>query len=223
MKKIFFYLLFFSTFHALETHAQRRIEIAVKPLEFALLNFELNVGIGNDRVRYGAYFGYRPSTQESGELRTIGHGSMGGYGSSNAFNRMYTSYTLGLYQKTYLLKKQMIYAELEVYYRNWNFSDKYAYFENVEGYSFDGIRTENVNVYGLKLVGGKTIYLTRKDKKLKPYLDVYAGLGFRHQDNTYETQNGTVDEAYYVYKKDHTSYNYPTPQVGLKLGLMIIK
>jgi hypothetical protein len=112
---------------------------------------------------------------------------------------------------------------LDVYYRNWNFKDKNASFDNVESYSFDGTRTENVNVYGLKLVGGKTIYLTKKDKKLKPYLDVYAGLGFRHRDESYETRNGTVNETYYIYKKDHFSENYPTPQVGFRLGLMITK
>jgi hypothetical protein len=216
----FLFLAFQNTFHA---QAQRTLEVAVKPLEFALLNFEMNVAIGNERARYGVYFGYRPGTQESGAVTTVGHGAYGGYGSSNAFNRMYDSYTIGLYQKTYLLKKQKIYAELDVYYRNWSFKDKHASFENVEGYSFDGIRTEHIDVYGLKLVGGKTIYLTRKDKKIKPYIDVYVGLCFRHQEHTYETQDGTVNDTYYIYKKDHFSYNYPTPQAGLKLGFMITK
>lgn len=223
MKKYIFGLLLFSFLNTTESKAQRTVEIAVKPLEFALLNFELNVAVGNERLRTGVYFGYRPSTQESGELSTMGHGMYGGYGSSNAFNRMYNAYTIGVYQKVYILKKQKIYAELDVYYRNWNFKDKHASFDNVEGYSFEGTRTENVNVYGLKLVGGKTIYLTKKDKKLKPYIDVYAGLGFRHRDETYETRNGTVNETYYEYKKDHFSYNYPTPQFGFRLGVMITK
>jgi len=223
MKIFIFSLLFFTFLHAFPISAQPTIEISAKPLEFALLHFELHAAIGNERARYGAYFGYRPATQEEGALTTLGHGAYGGYGSSNAFNRMYNSYTIGVYYKRYLLQKQKIYAELDVYYHNWNFEDKYASFENVEGYSFDGVRTENVNVYGLKLVGGKTIYLTKKDKKIKPYIEVYAGLGLRHRDETYGTKNGTVNEAYYVYKKDHFSYNYPTPQAGLKLGLMITK
>jgi len=226
MKTFIFSLLFFTLFNSFQIKAQRTLEVAVKPLEFALLNFEVNVAAGNERARYGVYFGYRPSTQESGSISTQGHGMFGGYGSQNAFNRMYTSYTIGIYQKTYLLKKQKIYAELDVYYRNWNFKDKYASHDG-ERYSFEGVRSENVNVYGLKLVGGKTIYLTKKDKQVKPYIDLYVGLGFRHQDITYETKNGTVndinDGLYYEYKKEHFSYNYPTPQAGIKLGMMITK
>lgn len=203
----------------LQGKAQQVIEIGLKPTEFALLNFETNFAIGNKKKRYGIILSYRPSTQDSGVVKGQGTGAAGGY-SHPHFNKLYTSYTLGLYQKTYLNKSLDLFLETDIFYRNWSFKNKPAEFNNVEGYRFKGLRTENEDVYCLKLLFGKTFLLTRKEKKLKPYIDVYAGAGIRYQDITYETFNGFVYNTFYTYKKDIFHYTWPTPQLGIKLGLL---
>jgi hypothetical protein len=203
----------------LQGKAQRVIEFGIKPTEFAFLNFETNFAIGNKKTRYGIILSYRPSTQDSGLVKSGGSGAAGGYGHPH-YNKLYTSYTFGLYQKTYLNKASDLFLETDLLYRNWSFEKKQAEFDNVEGYRFKGLRTENVDVYCLKLLLGKTLLLTRKKKKFTPYLDVYIGAGIRYKEETYETFNGYVYDTYYNYRKDKFYYTWPTPQLGLKLGLL---
>lgn len=202
--------------------AQRVIEFGIKPTEFALLNFETNFAIGNKKARYGVFLSYRPSTQDSGLVKSGGSGAAGDYRQPH-YNKLYTSYTLGLYQKTYLNKALDLFLETDVFYRNWSFDKKPAEFKNVEGYNFNGLRTENVNVYGLKLLLGRTLLFTHKEKMFKPYLDVYIGAGIRYKEETYETFNGYVDGVFYAYNRENLYYVRPTPQLGVKLGLLKTK
>lgn len=211
---IFFYITILSG------QSQNIIEIGIKPSEFLLQNFETNFAIGNKNLRLGFYLSYRPSTQESGEVKAIGTGIAGTYGQSFN-NKFYTSYTLGIYQKTYI--KKGFFLEADLFYRNWSFKNKYVEFYNIEGYEFQGIRTENIDVFGLKLLIGKTLILSKKEKKVKPYIDVYIGGGIRRKTSTYKTFNGYINEVYYEYKKEHFTDWFPTPQVGVKLGLILAK
>jgi hypothetical protein len=201
-------------------HAQRIFEAGLKPTELAFLNFETNLAIGNKKARYGIILGYRPSTQDSGLVKSGGSGMHGGYG-HNYLNRLYRGYTFGIYQKTYLNGTLDFFIETDLFYRNWNFKNKPAEFRNAEGYEFNGVRTESQDVYGLKLVAGKTFMLTSKPRKANMYLDAFIGAGFRYQEMTYETFNGFVGETYYSYKMDRFYYSWPTPQLGVKIGWLI--
>lgn len=202
--------------------AQRVIEIGIKPTEFIFRNFEANAAIGNKKARYGFFLSYRPSTQSSGEVKSSGTGSAGGYGHPH-YNKLYNSYTLGFYQKTYINKELTTFLEADVFYRNWSFKNKPASFKNAEGYRFDGTRTENVDVYGLKLLIGETIFLSSKKRKRRFYLDVYGGLGIRHKKETYETVDGYVYDDYYAYRKDEFKSTPIGIQGGVKIGLLIIR
>jgi hypothetical protein len=206
----------------LQGKTQKIIELGIKPTEFLFLNLETNFAVGNKKVRYGIIVSYRPSTQDSGLVKPSGSGAAGGYDHPYA-NKLYTSYTLGLYQKTYLNRACNLFFETDLFYRNWNFKNKPAEFRTVEGYHFKGLRTENVNVYGLKILFGKTLLLSHKSKKIKSYMDIYSGAGIRYKVETYETFNGFVNSTYYNYKKDKFYYTWPTPQFGIKIGLMKAK
>jgi len=202
-------------------NAQKVIEFGIKPTELLWLNFEGYFAIGNKRARYGILFSYRPNTQDSGLVKSSGTGLAGGYG-QNYLNKLYTSYTLGVYQKTYLNKAATIFLEADVFYRNWNFKNKFAEFNNVEGYHFKGVRTEDVDVWCIKLLTGVTLLLTKRERKFSPYIDCYAGIGVRYKEETYETFNGFVSGTYYSYRKDKFFYTPVTPQVGIKVGLIRI-
>jgi hypothetical protein len=210
-------VLSFSFQHAI---SQRVVEIGVKPTEAAFLNFEANAGIGNKKARYGIFLSYRPDTQNSGEIKSRGTGAAGGYGKPH-YNKLYSSYTVGLYHKRYLNKYSTTFLEADVFYRNWSFKNKQASFEDGRGYWFDGTRTENIDVYGLKLLLGETIFLSPKKHKRRFYLDVYGGLGVRHRKETYETFDGYVNDVFYTYKKDVFSNTPIGIQGGVKLGLLI--
>jgi hypothetical protein len=206
----------------LQGKAQQVIEFGIKPTEFAFLNFETNFAIGNKKARYGIFLSYRPSTQDSGLVRSGGSGAAGGYG-HRYLNRLYTSYTLGVYNKAYVNKALTVFIEMDIFYRNWQFDRKPAEFNGSEKtrFNFKGIRTENVDVYGLKLLFGKTFLIANtKGKGFKPFLDVYAGAGIRYQEETFETFNGYVGDTFYAYKKDRFYHVWPTPQLGVKLGLL---
>jgi hypothetical protein len=222
MNARFFLMLTIGILFFLHGRSQRVIEFGIKPTEFALLNFEVNAAVGNKKARYGIFFSYRPSTQDSGLVKGAGTGAAGGYAQPH-FNKLYNSYTVGLYQKTYLNNDMDLFLETDIFYRNWRFKNKQARFDNVEGYRFNGMRTENEDVYGLKVLIGKTYMLTRRESRLGLYFDLYGGLGIRHQQQTFETYDGYVNDIYYDYKKERFLYTQPSVQGGVKLGLMIAR
>lgn len=220
--KRFISTLFILSFLVFDCKSQTVIEFGIKPTEFALLNFETNFAVGNAKTRYGIYLSFRPSTQESGLVKGIGTGFIGGY-EYNQFNKLYNSFTVGLYHKLYLNKALSLFLETDIFYRNWNFKDKYAEFDNVESYRFKGVRTENIDVFGLKVLFGKTIFLLNNNSKIRPYLDVFAGLGIRYKELRYETYNGYVGDVFYTYNIEKIYYKLPTPQIGFKIGIIIKK
>lgn len=221
MKRFLLVVTIFS-FSFLHAQSQRVLEVGIKPTEAAFLNFEANAAIGNQKARYGIFLSYRPSTQSSGEVKSSGSGSAGGYGHPH-YNKLYNSYTVGFYQKTYVNKELTTFLEADVFYRNWSFKNKQALFKNAEGYRFDGTRTENVDVYGLKLLLGRTVFLSSKENKHRFYLDIYGGLGIRHKQETYETVDGYVYDEYYAYKKDKFNSTPVGVQGGVKFGLLIAR
>ena len=195
------------------------LELGIKPTELLFLNFETGVGIGKGTNRYGVILGYRPSTRDSGKINSGGTGAAGGYGHRYR-NRLYQSYTLGMYYKRMMGKSLAHFIQAEAFYRNWHFDRKPAEFRNAEGYEFNGLRTENVDVFAFKLLYGKTFMLSKKTRKYNPYLDFFFGAGIRYQEEQYETFNGFVRETFYNYKKDVFYVMVPTPQMGIVIGLM---
>jgi hypothetical protein len=206
-----------------DLQSQRVYEFSIKPFEAAMLNFETGFCVGKARVRYGAIFSYRPSTQKSGLVESAGSGFAGGYG-QNHFNRLYDSYTIGLFQKTYLSGQIKYFLETDVFYRKWRFAEKYAKFENVEGYRFEGLRTERVNVYCIKLLFGRTVLISKRQGlgALKG-IDIYVGVGGRYRTSQYETFNGTVNDVFYSYLIEKNSRFIITPQFGAKIMIVIRK
>lgn len=223
MKKPYSFAFVFALLLSLEGICQRVVEVSIKPIQFAFLNFETHIGIGTAKTRYGLIVSFRPSTQDSGLVKSQGAGMAGGYSHRYA-NWLYTSYTIGLYNKLYFNKALTAFLESDIFYRNWHFDKKPAEFHDVEQYHFKGIRTENVDVYGIKLLAGRTLFFkANKEKRFKPVVDIYGGIGIRYQEETYETFNGYVSDIFYTYKKDKFYYVWPTPQVELKIGLVKMK
>ncbi len=197
---------------------QGKIEISIKPTQLFYIDIETHIGIKKSRSVTGLILAYRPSTKDSGKIKAGGSGMAGGYQLQNIFNRLYTGFTTGLFKKFYVDKKTTSFLETDLFYRNWKFNNKNASYNNVEGYRFNGHRTENVNVYCLKLLAGRTVLLS-KSKKVKPFIDFYTGLGIRYKLSNYKTQPGYVYDIYYDYKTDAFKELLPSFQAGLTFGL----
>ena len=198
------------------------MEMRLSTTELAFLNVETQFGIGTPKNRFGLLLSFRPSTQDSGRVKSGGSGAAGGYG-HRYINRLYMAYTLGLYHKLHFGEELAFFLETDVFYRNWHFDKKPAEFNDGEkiSSSFKGTRTENVDVYGLKLLLGKAVVIgKKKERKFQPSLDVYAGVGVRYQEETFETFNGTVGETFYVYKIDRNNYVWPSPHLGVRFSLL---
>lgn len=222
MTKPLFFLLASLVVLSSQLYGQRVAELRLSTTELAFLHLETQVGIGTKKNRFGLLISFRPSTQDSGRVRSGGSGAAGGYG-HRYVNRLYTAYTIGLYHKLHFGEEMAFFFETDVFYRNWHFDKKWAEYHDAEkeAHSFKGVRTENVDVYGLKLLLGKAVDIGRaKRRKFQPSLDVYAGLGVRYQEETFETFNGLVGGTFYPYRIDHKHHVWPSPHLGLRFSLL---
>lgn len=206
---------------SIQALGQKSFEVAVKPTEMLFLNFEGHVGFVKTKYNYGVIVGFRPSTQQSGKAIPDAWNGAGGRYERRFVNKLYDAYTIGVFGKRYLGSTNL-FVEGNIFYRNWHFDKKYAFYDDAEKpiTSFEGTRTENVNVYCLKILFGKSVFLHKRSKtKLKLYFDIYGGVGIRYQEQTYETFNGTVGSVYYSYRQENAHYIWPSPQLGVIVGL----
>lgn len=211
-------ILIFTLFFCTPIFAQEKhLEISLKPIDVLYKDFTLYTGFGNDNYRVGVITGFRPSTQKDGEVINNIVGLGGSYHNSRHFNDLYNAYTIGFYFKR-LLFNSPIFFESNYFYRHWYFHDKQASFDNVEGYRFNATRTESTKVHCIKLLLGKT-FVRQTDKKLKPYIDIYAGVGLRTIRMNYQTYNGTVNDINHNYLEENISQNWITPHLSIKIGL----
>jgi len=223
MKKIFLSILFMCIIlfaHAQDTTLQATFRIMTIPSQFVVLDFPIVVEKIFKRHSVGLLMSYRPSTQDSGEIKGGGAGIGGDYIYQNFQNKMNNAVTVGLNTKYYMPQWYNLFFEADVFYRYWWFENKDCYYENVEGYRFNGIRTEHQNVYGLKTLIGRSFEL-KSNAKVKFLLDIYGGIGIRYRDYVYETVDGMVNEQYYPYLKETGSDVTPSLQFGIKVGVGI--
>ena len=198
-------------------HAQKTWEAAIKPSQIIFNDLELNVGLGNHKHFTGLILSYRPSTKDSGKIKGGAAAFEGGYTLQNMYNRLYRAYTVGLYRKSRFPGRK-IFLETDLFYRNWSFQNKPAEYQDIEGYRFNGNRTENVDVIALKLLFGNTFpILPSRPSHL--FIDIFSGVGVRYKKSVYETREGTVFDIYYDYKKDIFREVLPSLHFGIRAGI----
>jgi len=195
-----------------------KFKIMTQPTQFLSNDFPLIFEKVFKRSALGLTIAYRPSTQNSGKIKSYGYGLAGIYWYQNFTNDLYNAVTVGVNSKYFIVKKYNLFIEAHLFYRYWWFNNKYAEFDNMEGYRFKATRTERQNVYGLKILFGNSFQFKTKSK-IKPIIDLYCGFGVRYKTWKFETFNGTIRDDYYTYKKETGNYWMPTLQGGLKIGI----
>jgi len=149
----------------------------------------------SNRRTLGLTLGFKPSTQNEGEITT--HGILGNYSFENYFNPFYNAITIGLNSKYYFSKYNNLFVDGNIFYGLWWFDKKNCSYNNIEDDVWSGIRTEKQNVYGLKLLLGNTFQI-RTNIKIKPIIDLYCGVGFRYKTCKFETFNGTFGNYLFI-------------------------
>ncbi len=172
----------------------------------------------------GASLGVKPSTQQSGEA-SFKTGPFAPYQTSNFGNKLYSSVTIDVFMKFYFGEKQQSYLMPDVYYRLWWFDSKDCSFSGTGGtrehhydYSYDGIRSEQQQQFGLKILYGRT-YKLNKDGKIRPILEPNAGVGLFVRSYKFQTYQGTVNNVYYDYHQEVDIGLYPSLHLNLNIGV----
>lgn len=211
---IFILLLNFSNKIFSQDSTRKSIRISVLPTQFIFTDFPVIFEYATGKFTFGISPSVKFSTQNSGEIIGGGSGAAGYYTDQNMYNKLYDALTISLNSKYYFREKDRVYFETILFYRHWWFDKKFAKYDNVEGYSFNELRTEHQNIFGIKLLMGKTFVLW-ENSKLHPIIDCYFGVGCRYKMYDFET----LDNILNVIDTYKGSYWWPiSPQLGIKLG-----
>lgn len=200
---------------------KRNYRVMITPSQFIFNDYSISAEKFFGRHTIGLTLGYRPSTKSGGEIHG-GSGTFGYYEDQNMWNDLYEAATIGLNSKYYFGKKNRYFTDFCLFYRNWWFENKYAKYDNIEGYRFDGLRTEEQNVYGLKLLLGYSTYIFKGNRN-SIVMDFYAGIGFRNRDFSFKTFDGFVNDIHHDFFNESRSQLSVGPQGGLKIGYQRMK
>lgn len=219
MSRIFINLLFILT--AWHTNGQvdsiHRWRISTEYLQLCFVNVNVNL---ERVVRYGSHglvLAYRPSLRSGGEVRGS-FGLFGDYGTQNAWNWIHQSFTIGSTHRMDL-EKGRSFLQFDAIYRRWWLNNKWVSYPNVEGYGFDGSRTEVQDVMAVKAYYGRTAWLGRSGRNNRRYyVEMLTGLGWRWRTQRFTTHTGTVLEVERMNYNETFHQSTPSINLGMRLG-----
>lgn len=228
MKKIILFLLLFYSIQV-SLYAQDSSRSAYRITTSVIQDAQLYFNLSFEKVitknkTMGVSLGFRPILKDSGKALSGDTGGWSTYQMNNFQNNLYSSFTIDLFMKFYFGHQKKSFLMPDVYYRVWWFDEKDCWFTGYGGiiknhyqYSYDGIRTEQQHLIGLKVLYGRT-YKINKNGSFRPVIEPYAGMGLFVKSYTFQTYNGTVNDVYYNYHKETGIGLYPSFHVGLNVG-----
>lgn len=170
--------------------------------------FTLEVGVGYRFRRFS----------HSPEIKGLALGMMGDYNLQNMGNPHYQAVKFSITPRYYLNARKTFFLATELFFRHWWFDNVQAKFDNTEGYRFDAVRTERMNVWGGKLLigtNGKLFLLGKNPVYWTPFL----GFGLRSKTYTYETWDGTLGDTPVTYQKERGTVSLsPSIHLGVSLA-----
>lgn len=206
-----------------QTSAQepkRAWEITTDLVQLSFLNINVGVDWRLNKHSFGVSAAYRPSLKRSGSVQAVIMGLGGDYFSQNSWNWLYESATIGVRYKIRPWPTRGIFWELDAFYRYWWFDQKRSYFDNVESYNFDGLRSERQQVQGIKLLLGSRLFVNKQpQRRNRLILEGFVGPSCRWKTIQFTTHEGMVSDSY---RTDYTQlYNFfiPAVEFGIRVGL----
>ncbi|NOU45891.1 MAG: hypothetical protein HOO86_02375 [Bacteroidales bacterium] len=176
-----------------------------------------------ERISISYSLGYKIPTGEGNTLEPFGSGLFADYELSFMFNEFSNAVYVSLSPSYYFGSHCKYFVQCEFFTRFYWFDDKRLSFDNVENYWFNSIRSERVNVTGIKALAGlnskfsisKTMFFT---------IRFYGGIGVRYKNYYYENIDNIVmdpklGEIIYPYEEERGHVFLPSFHFGLKIGI----
>jgi len=127
-------------------------QISTNPAQYAFSGFNLRYSEMRGRYRMGLDLGFRPSYCDGCPINGS-DGIAGSYSAQNFFNYSYKGLTLGSFFD-HFTRNGKGFISAQPYFRYWWFNRTQLGYDNVEGYSFRGLRSETNRVLGIRLLAG---------------------------------------------------------------------
>jgi hypothetical protein len=197
-------------------------QISTNPVQYAFSGFNLRYGELKDRYRLGVDLTYRPSYCGGCWFNGRVHGLFGDYQFRNFANPNYSGLTFGLFFDRFGKDNKRFFSA-QPYFRYWWFNKKRLGFDNVEGYNFRGLRSEQQIVVGLRLMYGES-YRLWLGSKTKGAIELSIGPGLFHQQTFFFTHVGFIGNNYRVdFQEKSEGILIPVVHVQANFTLSLLK
>ncbi len=216
-KNLMHFALCILPFWGIAQNQGKSLRFTTNPLQYYFTGYNITAEKVNDDFSYGLDISFKPATCDGCEVHG-GVGLLGEYPFQNMWNYNYNAFASAIHTKLFFRKNR--YFSPQLYVRYWWFEDKNVSYDNVEGYRFNGIRTENQTIYGLKLSYGR-IRLFDLNTKFRFILDMAVGAGYGIGRANFETRNGTVWDHHHDYLAEKITVMRPTAHVRIQIGIDI--
>ncbi len=171
-----------------------QMQFSTNPAQYAFSGFNLRYSEIIDRHRMGIDISFRPSYCDGCAING-GNGIAGFYADQSFFNYNYQALTLGS-SFDYILSNGNGFISAQPYFRYWWFNRKQVAYDNVEGYSFKGLRSETNRVLGIRLlIGGSRLFWDAE--KTKGSLEISVGPGLMYRWTRFTTHQGEIGASFY--------------------------
>jgi hypothetical protein len=189
-----------------------RYRLTTIPTQFVFLELPIVLERSFGRHTAGVLGSYRPDIIHDGQV--IGSGP---YQLQNYWNFAYSMASIGILHKYYLRDKFGLHLETSLIYRRWCL-DKNEISYNGSSDPFNGLRTEQQEVYIVKLLIGKSI-IWKKANGPARVMEFHIGPSIRLKRSNFTTHQGIVDGVTVNEFLQKESSVWPALQLGLRYGI----
>lgn len=196
-------------------------QISTNPAQYAFSGFNIRYSELRWRHRMGVDLSFRPSYC-SGCSVDGNTGIAGFYVDQNFFNYNYQAITLGT-SFDYIFRNGNGFISAQPYFRYWWFNNKQLAYDNVEGYSFNGLRSESNRVLGIRLlIGGSRLFWDKE--RTKGSMEISLGPGIMYRWIRFTTHQGFIGETWYTnYTEKNQGLVHPVFHVRLDFTISVKK
>ncbi|MCF8372793.1 MAG: hypothetical protein K9H64_14305 [Bacteroidales bacterium] len=176
---------------------------------------------GNKSLSYS--LGYKIPVGKGNTIEPFGGGLYAVYEYQYLFNKFSNAIYASLAPTYYFRPNRKHFVKCELFNRYYWFDNKRLSFDNVETDKFNSIRSERVNVTGIKMLAGVNSNIF-SGKSTCLNVKFYSGFGIRYKVYQYENvdniiSDGIGGEVVIPYEKELGSLFILSFHLGLKIGI----
>jgi hypothetical protein len=196
-------------------------QLSTNPAQYALSGFNIRYAEMRGNLRMGLDLGFRPSYCNGCKIEG-NTGIAGEYPDQNFSNYNYNGLTLGAFFDTHS-KTGSGFLSMQPYFRYWWFNNKEIAYDNVEGYSFSGLRSETNRLIGIRLMAGSA-YNLWAGKETRGTVDISVGPGLMYRWTRYTTHRGFIyQDPVEDFTEKHQRLVHPVLHFRLDFTVTLLK